>query len=445
MKRPGCAALTAALYGTTIGCASGGGSDARIDQVTPAAAYSDAPFSITIVGAGFRPAYDIDTTSGSASIETGGFSAFLAPPRSSGLPRVQATGLAWQSASQLVAEFPTGIAGGSYDVGVHDPRGRDTIKAGAFVSLGRDLTPPVVTILQPASGTLVGADTDVVVSCSADDGAGTVTSFGWTVTDMMTGETISASCPVGPSSGRQFCQLAFTPPTPASTLDLLSLDAVAYDRVGLKGSSHSILALAPRSTVTSVEPRLGPMTGGTPIDVEGTNFLDATSTDPGTQIVVDGQPIPTTFVGTTSLIGLAPAHDPGEVPISVITANAETDAGTFTFIAPAVVRLVSPSSGPPAGGTPVAIVGDNFRDGGTTIWFGGTPLACQRFVSPNRIEGFAPSGTGTVGVAALDPVVNGNVLPAGFTYLDGAGGGTPPDTDGGPPPDAGCGGTGSGP
>jgi hypothetical protein len=455
MKRPGCAALTAALYGTTIGCASGGGSDASIAQVTPTAAYSDAPFSITIVGAGFRPAYDVDTALGSAGLDTGGFTAFLAPHGSSGLPRVQATGLVWQSAIelwqkgiQLVAAFPAGIAAGSYDVGVHDPRGRDTIEADAFTSLGPDVTPPSVEIQQPGSGALVGADTDVDVVFYADDGFGTVASIGWRASDPTTGEMLSGSCPTTGTSGRQVCPFTLTVPTPASALDTLTLEAFAFDSVGLEGSNQVFLTLAPRPVVTSVAPRVASIYGGTEIDILGSNFVPPGIADMGTQILVDGQMISMLASTSTSLSGLLPAHDPGEVSLSVSSGKAETDAGSLTFVAPAVVRLVSPAVGPPAGGTPVAIVGDNFRAGGTTIWFGPSPLVCPRFVSPNRIEGWTPAGTGSVGVAAVDPVVNGNMLGDGFTYRDGADGGlasSGADGGGGLPPDGGCAGTGSEP
>jgi len=41
---------------------------------------------------------------------------------------------------------------------------------------------------------------------------------------------------------------------------------------------------------------------------------------------------------------------------------------------------------------------------------------------------------------ARDPIVNGNVLPAGFSYLDGVDAGQDPDA--GAPPDGGCGGGG---
>jgi hypothetical protein len=453
MKRPGCAALTAALYGTTIGCASGGGSDASIFQVTPSAAYSDAPFSITIGGAGFRPAYDVDIGAGSAGIDTGGFTAFLAPARSSGLPRVEATGLVWRSTILLGAQFPAGIAAGSYDVGVHDPRGRDTIKAGAFSSLGRDLTPPTITIAQPASGALVGAGTDVVVNCFADDGAGAIATLSWTASTAA--QRLTGSCPVGAVGGQEFCQFTFSAPTPQSGLEALYVDVDAVDWQGNKASTRLVLTDAPRPIVTSVTPRLVSIYGGPDIHVEGTNFVPPGMADPGTELLLDGQVLYLLDWTPTSLTGSLPAHDPGEVPLVVSTGNAETDAGTITFVAPAVVRLVSPAAGPPAGGTPVAIVGDNFRAGGTTIWFGPSPLVCPRFVSPNRIEGWTPAGTGSVGVAALDPVVNGNVLGAGFSYRDGtadAGDGLASDgaADAGDGlassgPDGGCPGTGSEP
>jgi len=439
MKRPGCAALTAALFGTSSGCAPSGASDVTIVQVSPTAAFSDAAFSLAIVGLGFRPAYQVDVVSGSAANDTGGFAAFLTPPPGSGLPRVDATGLAWQNINLLLAQFPSGIPAGVYGVGVHDPRGRDTVEPAAFTSLGPDLTAPTISIQAPASGTLFGAGAEVDVVFFADDGIGVVAALSWMASTAEV--TVSGSCPITTSSRPQVCRFSFTAPTAPNGLEALYVDAFAVDQAGNPASDRLVLALAPRPSVISVSPRIGSALGGEQIDVEGANFIVPTgSPDTGTQILMGGQPITTNVVSSTQLLGLSDGHDPGDVALSVSTGNAATPAGTFTFVAPAVVRLVNPATGPTAGGTPVAVVGDNFRDGGTTIWFGATPLVCPRFVSANRIEGWTPPGTGIAGVMARDPIVNGNVLPAGFSYLDGVDAGQDPDA--GAPPDGGCGGGG---
>jgi hypothetical protein len=432
MKRPGCAALTAALFGSTSACTSAGRSDVAIVQVTPSAAFNDVPFSLTIDGFGFRPAYDVDIASGSAGIDAGGFSAFLVPASGSALPRVAATGVTWQSTSELVAMFPAGVVAGSYGVGVHDPRGQDTIRGEAFTSLGQDTAPPDVSIQQPASGALYGAGAEVDVLFVADDGAGAIASLGWTATTAEA--SLTGSCPVGSGVGPQICRFSFTAPPPSNGLEALLVVVSATDEARNEATAQAPLTLAPLPGVTSVTPRIGTALGGDQIDVEGSNFFPPTSADPGTQILVDNQPIPTTVTSGTHLVGISTVHDAGVVPLSVSTGHAATPAGSFTFVAPAVVRLVSPASGPTAGGTPVAVVGDNFRASGTTIWFGSTPLACPTFVSANRIEGWTPPGTGVVAVSAHDPVVNGNVLAAGFSYAD--------DADAGPPPAGGCGGSG---
>jgi hypothetical protein len=439
MKRPGCAALTAALFGSTTGCGSGGGSDATIVQVSPTAAFSDAPFSLTIGGVGFRPAYQIDTVSGSAENDTGGFTAFLAPPLGSTLARVEATGLAWQTMVQIVAQFPAGIPAGSYDVGVHDPRGQDIVKPQAFTSLGPDLMAPSITIQQPAEGDLYGAGAPVNVVFFADDGVGAVATLGWKVSTAE-GAVDAGSCPIASASGPQVCRFTFTAPTPPNGLEALDVDVNAVDDASNLATAHIVLALAPAPTVTSVAPRIGPTSGGFEIDVQGSDFVSPTGgPGTGTQILIGGQPISTNVVSSTQLVGFCYGHDPGDAPLSVSTGYAETPAGIFTFVAPAVVRLVSPATGPTWGGTPVAVVGDNFRDGGTTILVGGIPLGCQRFVSANRIEGLTPatpSGQAlAVAVAASDPIVDGTMLQGGFTYyVD--------DSDGGQPPDGGCGGDG---
>ncbi len=78
-----------------------------------------------------------------------------------------------------------------------------------------------------------------------------------------------------------------------------------------------------------------------------------------------------------------------------------------------------------AGGTPVSIIGDNFRAGATAITFvaddaSGADLLCPVHRGPNRIDGYAPAGSGTVAVVATDPIGGAGRLDNAFAYTDAA-------------------------
>ena len=171
--------------------------------------------------------------------------------------------------------------------------------------------------------------------------------------------------------------------------------------------------------------------------VQGSDFVER-----ATQIFLGPTPLPTTVVGGTLLSALTGSHDPGQVPVTVRTAGASISAGRFTFIAAPVVRQVIPGTGVPAGGTPVSIIGDNFRGDATRISFvaddaSSVDLLCPLFRGPNRIDGYAPPGSGTVAVIATDPIGGAGRLDNAFTYREAADpGGAGPDgcPDGGSSP-----------
>src|SRR5438132_6434170 len=77
------------------------------------------------------------------------------------------------------------------------------------------------------------------------------------------------------------------------------------------------------------------------------------------------------------------------------TWNWHTRIGTFKFancpaVAPPTVTAVSPTSGPTAGGTPIAITGTNFA-AGATVSVGGTPATGVSVLSATQINATTPA------------------------------------------------------
>ncbi len=85
---------------------------------------------------------------------------------------------------------------------------------------------------------------------------------------------------------------------------------------------------------------------------------------------------------------------------------------------PLVVTAVSPSLGPPPGGTTVTITGAGFATA-TAVYFGSTPATRFTIDSPTQITATNPAGTGTVQVTVITSsgaASTATILADQFTY-----------------------------
>ena len=392
--------------------------EVTISGVSPATAYNDEEVAVVIRGGPFRPVYDIDTGEGRATSQLGDFTAFLTPKSGSGA-QVAIGSLRWVSPSELGAVLPKTVARGVYDVEVRDPRSRLARLEDGFESLGPDTVDPIVTISQPPAGTIVIGGSEVPVALHASDGAGRLTEVRWTVS---WGDNVNPSefCSLGLDRDVT-CRFSFVAPRPMQPGQPLNINVSAKDSRDNVGLTVTTLSLGVTPVITTVAPREGPATGGTEIIVTGANFIT------GTKLLIGGVPAMLTGAGldgTTTLRGRAPPHEPGFVPVAVRAGSVDVASGSFLYVGRPIVRAVSPSQGPVTGGTPVAIAGNYFREGATRIVFGTSDhvseadLVCPKFVSVNRIEGYAPPGVGALSVYARDPVAGESQCPLAFTYLD---------------------------
>jgi hypothetical protein len=167
-------------------------------------------------------------------------------------------------------------------------------------------------------------------------------------------------------------------------------------------------------TVTSVMPNTGPSSGGTTVNVSGTNFL-------GANLVAFGDASASfTVTGPSTLTAFSPPHVPGTVDVRVTnpdgsSAPCGTDLYFYTGSAPTVTGM-SPNQGPTAGGTTVTITGNGFLNA-TAVTFGGVS-ASFTVNSDTQITAFSPAEpAGTVDVQVTN--ANGTstpVAPDRFTY-----------------------------
>ena len=419
------ATAIAALCGAGLACSPGAEPTATIESVEPASAYNDVGLSLLINGGEFRPAYQFDTMAGAASVAEA-FTGVLSPAdAAAGLAPVVINPISWDGASALRAMVPAGVAAGVYDVAITDPRGAVITLPAGFTSLGPDLHPPIIVVESPEDDTIVGAESEVKVSLSADDGRGWLTVLTWSVTWSGEQDWKTGTCTVGAGASSTPCSFRFTAPTPAAGPEPMAITLVALDSKLNSDPVTIPLLLAPRPTLNTLSAYTGAARGMQPIVVTGADFVPPNGVSPGTQIVIDGQALKTDFKSDTELQATTPPHDPGIALVSVRTGGAASRSSMFQFYAAPIVKTIEPQSGPETGGNLVAIGGRHFRPE-TKIFFtdgGGNPeeLRSPTYKGTSRIEGFAPpnpAGAAIVNVVAFDQIGGFEQLIGAYVYYE---------------------------
>jgi hypothetical protein len=158
------------------------------------------------------------------------------------------------------------------------------------------------------------------------------------------------------------------------------------------GSTPAVVSLAQAS---------GPAAGGTSVTITGANFVSGDTVMFGSTAAVSVQ-----FVNATTLVAVTPAEAAGAVTVEVIAPGGELGslAGGFTYAPnPPAVASMEPTSGQPAGGTPVTITGANFVSG-ATVMFGSTAATTVQFVNSTTLVAITPAeAAGAVTVEVKNP------------------------------------------
>jgi PKD repeat protein len=170
-------------------------------------------------------------------------------------------------------------------------------------------------------------------------------------------------------------------------------------------------------TITNIAPNSGPIAGGTPIVITGTNFAA------GATVTIGGAAATgITVTGTTQINCTTPAGTAGAQNV-VVTVGTKTATSTFTYTSTdPTVTGIAPATGSAAGGTDVTITGTNFASG-ATVTIGGASATSVVVVNATTITCKTPTGTaGTTVAVAVTVSGKTGTLPASFTYT------TPPPT-----------------
>jgi PKD repeat protein len=192
---------------------------------------------------------------------------------------------------------------------------------------------------------------------------------------------------------------------------------------GGSGTAYQLITVYYIPTFSSITPSSGSTLGGTPVTIVGTNFADG-----GAFGVTIGGAAATSVVrvNSTHITAVTPAGTVGARDVVITNNGGQTATGTgaYTYVALPTFSSITPNSGPPAGGTPVTIVGTNFVSGGLFgVTIGGNPATSVVRVNATHITAVTPAGT----LGAKNVVITNNDGQTAtgfgaFTYV------TPPPT-----------------
>lgn len=163
-----------------------------------------------------------------------------------------------------------------------------------------------------------------------------------------------------------------------------------------------------------IDPPRGPVTGGTPVTITGTDLAGTTEVTfdgvPGTALTVD----PT----GTSLTVTTPANPAGPATVGITNPDGTDTSLSFEYFEVAAIDDIDPGFGPADEETPVTITGVCFTDA-TEVLFGGVPGEILT-VTDTEITVIAPTGaTGPVDVTVVTSSADcGTVTEEdGFLYV----------------------------
>jgi YVTN family beta-propeller protein len=305
-----------------------------------------------------------------------------------------AAGFSVLGQTQIGATVPPGTAG-QIDVRVTTPGGTSATGAGDRYTY---VAQPVVSGITPAAGPTAGGTTVTIggvhlTGTSAIAFGGTAATSFTVVSDTQ----ITVTAPAG---------AAGTVDVKATTSGGTSATSAA--------DGYTYLALP---MVSAISPTAGPVSGGTPVTITGTNLAGATAVGFGGTAALGF-----TIDSATQITATAPAGGAGTVADITVTTPAGTSADSaadhYTYTAGPAVTALSPARGPIGGGTPVTITGANLA-GATAVTFGATAATGFTVVSATEITATAPAGSvGAVDVTVTTPRGTSPTSAAdAFTYV----------------------------
>lgn len=292
------------------------------------------------------------------------------------------------NATQVQAVTPA-HSGGSVDVTVTNPGGATATLAGGFTFIA----PPEVSSISPTSGPTAGGTLLVITGNNFQSGA-----------TVLVGATAGTGIVVNSATQIQ----VVTPAHSAGVVNIVVRNPDAQSST-LAGAFTYVAA----PLLISLSPASGPSTGGTTVTLNGNSFQSRARVSFG-----GTNSSQVTFVSSTGLVAVTPAHTAGVVNVTV--QNPDNQIGTlssaFTYNPAPTINDVTPNAGPAGGGTPVTLTGSNYQSG-ATVSFGGVNSTAVTFINVTQLHALTPAhAAGAVNVVVTNPDSQSAMLSGGFTY-----------------------------
>ena len=288
--------------------------------------------------------------------------------------------------TSITCTTPAGMSG-AVGITVSNIDGQSATLASGFTYQNA----PTITSISPSTGKASGG-TPITITGS----------------DFLTGATVNV--------GTNLCSNVIVNPTsitcttPAGAVGVADISVSNTDGQSVTLSSRFIYLNAP--TITSVSPSTGKSNGGTSITITGSDFLK------GVTVRVGANPCSNVVVNPISITCTAPRGAAGVADITVINTDKQsaTLASGFTYQNAPTITSISPETGNPIGGTPVAITGSDFLTG-ATVDIGVNPCSNVVVNPPYSASCSTPTGyPGTVDVTISNIDGQFATLASGFTY-----------------------------
>ncbi|MDR6904849.1 hypothetical protein J2X63_000535 [Agromyces sp. 3263] len=288
-------------------------------------------------------------------------------------PEPPVAGAVFQETALRLSVLPTAIVPGLLELNL------------ARALVGPNLVAPVLLTLTPDEGPTAGG-TLVTIDGTALAGPTAVTIDGVSVPFTQVSDT----------------QVSFTtPPHAAGPVDVTVTTAAGV-------SAPLPFTFVPAPVLTVLTPDEGPVAGGTPVTITGTDLAGAT------EVTIDGASVPFTQVSDTEITLVTPPHAAGPVDVIVETPGGPSNALPFTFVPAPVLTALTPDEGPVAGGTPVTITGTDLA-GATEVTIDGASVPFTQVSDTEITFTTPPHAAGPVDVVVTTPGGDSNALP--FTYV----------------------------
>ena len=265
----------------------------------------------------------------------------------------------------------------------------DTLKNGFEFSAH-----PVVTVVNPTSGTQLGGTSVTIAGSNFQSGA--IVTFGdssSTNVVVVSSNTITATTPVHPAG---------------------AVDVIVTNTNGLSDTLKNGFEFSAHPRVTSISPTSGTQLGGASVTIVGSNFQSGTTVTLG-----DSTATSVVVVSSDLITAKTPSHPAGALDVIVTNPNGLSDTlkNGFEFIAHPRATSINPTSGTGLGGTSVTIAGSNFQSG-ATVTLGDSSATDVVVVSSNTITAITPvHPAGTVDVIVTNANGLSDTLKNGFEFI----------------------------